>query len=262
MYENNYRNKIDLLFPAVLSELVYLDDRDYMEEKLASMGWELVTVLSFKSTGTYIIVIKKKDFLFVIGRGTEITSIRDIKTDIQIVPIVTDTFEGRVHKGFYSSFSDAILAVKKILIEQAEKEPYLKIYFTGHSLGAALVSLLYVNLHNYSVLRPFLKKCITFGCPKIGDKKFSMNNNFAPDDLIRVVNFNDIVPRRPKLFRLIFGYRHCGIEYYLDRKHVMHIVPSWKKKCCLTIRGIFSRGFIFACVKNHSMAEYIKSITS
>ncbi|KAK9916203.1 hypothetical protein WJX75_010017 [Coccomyxa subellipsoidea] len=85
-------------------------------------------------------------------------------------------------------------------------KPGMKLYVTGHSLGAALASIFTAallvprdtnfNAHNFGVL-------CTFGQPRVGDAKYTINleNALCQDRMdrryMRVVNTDDIVCRMP-----------------------------------------------------------------
>ncbi|KAJ3396815.1 hypothetical protein CcCBS67573_g04944 [Chytriomyces confervae] len=82
------------------------------------------------------------------------------------------------------------------------KEPF--IWFTGHSTGACLASLVLAHLvHAKSplVTHHLIKGCYTFGSPKCGDSEFASAVAKACTAnqivLYRVVNANDIVPSFP-----------------------------------------------------------------
>ncbi|ORY52913.1 alpha/beta-hydrolase [Rhizoclosmatium globosum] len=78
------------------------------------------------------------------------------------------------------------------------------IWFTGHSMGASLATL--VLAHLVHVKHPIIssglvKGCYTFGSPKCGDSKFasSVSKSFTANQIVvyRVVNANDFVPALP-----------------------------------------------------------------
>jgi len=80
--------------------------------------------------------------------------------------------------------------------------PGREIWFTGHSLGAALATLAAARWAGTRGL-------VTFGAPRIGDSAF---RDAASVPTWRVVNNNDAVCRIPP-----WPYRHVGERIYVDR---------------------------------------------
>jgi hypothetical protein len=94
-----------------------------------------------------------------------------------------------------------------------------KVFITGHSLGAALASLMSTNLVNaYSIKNISL---YTFGQPRVGDYNYSVLHDKLVPDSWRVIHKYDIVPHFP--FCLSTGgcnytnkpYHH-GTEVFYD----------------------------------------------
>jgi triacylglycerol lipase len=73
------------------------------------------------------------------------------------------------------------------------------IYLTGHSLGAALATIIYCYA---GTVFPERIKLVTFGCPRIGNQEFT---DQIKGDSIRIVNNNDAVAKLPVPF---WSYRH------------------------------------------------------
>ncbi|KAL7568820.1 hypothetical protein ACA910_007234 [Epithemia clementina (nom. ined.)] len=155
----------------------------------------------------------------------------------------------RVHTGFKKYLLDDIVENKATdvnnaeRIEALEKKKYgqilkhlsdiydyevdgvkvhkdFKLYVTGHSLGAALSTLLAFRLagSNGMIKRniPFPLTCISYASPYVGDRNFSK----AFEELerqgrlrhIRVTNENDVVPVAPP-----GGYVHTGLNIHFLR---------------------------------------------
>jgi len=144
-------------------------------------------------------------FAIVAFRGTEATSPEDILTDVDVRK--TDWKPGgRVHHGFFHAFSDAWKAMPP------PRSPNLRTYFTGHSLGAAIATLVadtFVNGAN----RAQYGGVYTFGSPLVGDRAFvdGFNARHAGKSF-RTVNDQDgvaVVPPR------LVGFRHVDEEHFV-----------------------------------------------
>jgi hypothetical protein len=115
---------------------------------------------------------------------------------------------GRVHKGFAKAFDEVRLDVENALRRIAGR-----VLFTGHSLGAALATLL------ASVRKP---DCLyTFGSPKVGDKDFIDSLNAVSSQ--RYVDCCDLVARMPPD---IFGFAHLGNAHYIDSNRRVTFNPN------------------------------------
>ena len=107
---------------------------------------------------------------------------------------------GRVHEGF-SSALDELLPMVRPAIDGIDCD----ILFTGHSLGAALATLM------ASFRKP--KALYTFGSPRVGDEDFVAS--LSDVEGYRYIDCCDVVARIPPSF---LGYRHHGKRIYIDRQ--------------------------------------------
>jgi hypothetical protein len=163
---------------------------------------------------------------FVAFRGTQIEKPRDILADINALPVAwkdirTDldakpterTDDSRVHRGFakaYFSLRDEIEAWLK-------KNPHSALVLTGHSLGAAMATLMAAD-HAEADL-------VTFGSPRVGDKSFA--SQFDGRLVRRYVDCADGVPDLPPPA----GYRHVCDLVYIDRRgKVREDAPTFRDR--------------------------------
>jgi predicted lipase len=117
------------------------------------------------------------------------------------------TVYGGIHTDFWESYEKLF---KKIIETMHTLNFYDKdIYITGHSRGGALAVLFALdNPYNMNV-----KKLTTFGCPKVGDKKFKESFiNRVKFEVNRYVNYLDVVPTIP-----IWGYSQPVLGIYFDK---------------------------------------------
>ncbi len=118
---------------------------------------------------------------------------------------------GIVHQGF----TQALFAVWKE-VDACLAEIPGPVFYTGHSLGAALATLA-------ATLRP-PHALYTFGSPQIGDKHFAECCQSIP--AYRVVNHRDIVAQLPFSVATILDFRPVGELHYITHHQQMWINPS------------------------------------
>lgn len=127
------------------------------KNRFKKLPQQFTTRYYFCVKNTHAYIFEGKNHLAVVFRGTD--DFYDILHDINI--LFTQTKIGTVHRGFYAAFQ-TIHPIIKHKIETCTK----KIFFTGHSLGAAIATICAAHYINKS---PIL---VTFGSPKIGRKDF------------------------------------------------------------------------------------------
>jgi triacylglycerol lipase len=103
----------------------------------------------------------------------------------------------RVHEGFYSVYES---------LDIDDISPR-KVILCGHSLGAALATLLALD-SDFSTQAVY-----TFGSPRVGDTAFVTVYDRTIPQTFRYVNRYDIVPSLPPSN---LGYKHVGTEFRLN----------------------------------------------
>jgi triacylglycerol lipase len=201
-----------LLF-AELSHLAYFSP-DQIASAVRQIGFEDYEFLTQESAQAY--VFSTKNDCVVVFRGTEPDDINDIKADVDAVLVVAETI-GHVHRGFKREVDRLWEPLEKIL--QNKQKP---LWFTGHSLGGALATI----SAGRCVLSPIPSSpegLFTFGSPRVGNRRFI---NFVKLNHLRWVNNNDIVTRLPPRW---LGYRHAGVEYYMNAYGKIRCYSPWRK---------------------------------
>jgi triacylglycerol lipase len=200
------------------STLVY-SNPEFVQKTFVRAG--LPTVRFFDGQSTQCFVASNNDFIIVTFRGTE-TRVRserpdylDVVYDLLIVVriwLVPSESGGSVHGGFNQALDEVwwdrkqegrqVAGLKSYLDElSAQKER--PVWFTGHSLGAALATL---AADRYGKSRGLY----TFGSPRVGDIEFRTRFKTT---YYRFVNDDDIVTRVPPE---VLGYRHVGNRIFID----------------------------------------------
>jgi hypothetical protein len=151
-------------------------------------------------------VFKIKDHTVFSFKGS--SDFFDFITDIRFLECHPEhNIPGKTHSGFASVLFDNINddihipRINKVLTEiDIIDNIQTPVYFTSHSLGSGISTILWSYLKNNDEYSHLNIKNITFGCPRVGNFKFSKTIK----NTIRFVNKNDIVPNLP----LPIGYTH------------------------------------------------------
>lgn len=136
--------------------------------------------------------------LYLVFRGTQITGSIDFAQewveDAISLPLVK-LGSGHVHLGFYEAWAALRQSVQKALdevsgpivdIEAVVAAHTGQLTITGHSLGAAIATLCWVELGG---------ELLTLASPRVGDPDFA--KSLWDGQTVRVINEPDIVPNVP-----------------------------------------------------------------
>lgn len=171
----------------LISSLMY--DHKEEELKLKSELDELNNaklVETFDSEGTQAILVETDSFYILAFRGTEATSLNDIKADANAITTKCVT-AGSVHSGFKNAFETVEADIVNTLNDLEEKKPLM---ITGHSLGGALATIAAKRLS----FKNGIGACYTFGSPRVGDSEWIST---IKTPIYRIVNAADAVTMLP-----------------------------------------------------------------
>lgn len=220
----------DHLIAAELSAIVY--SKPLVAEKRAmSLGLKGV---SFVEVGDTQALIAGK---FVAFRGTE--SFGDIRDDLRAGK-KSWRFGGKVHTGFFEAFH-------RIRGSLRLPEDFV---FVGHSLGGAIATL---------AASYFKANAITFGCPRVGNRRF-VRSLAKYSNVVRYVNNNDAVTRIPPAF---LGFIHtpgCHLITW-NGLEIIHNPSAWcrfKDRVVGRWKDIGKLGTDGA--KDHRMDNYLSAL--
>jgi len=234
-----------LLF-AKLAQIAYLDEKS-VKKHAKRMGFTTVEFYNVAGAQTYRFM--NKEDLVIACRGTEPTEFNDIKADMNAIPVVAETVS-RVHKGFKAEVDELWPMVLEDLQRKANDKK--KIWFCGHSLGAAMATIMASRCHLYPDVEP-VQELYTYGSPRVGWKGYVNSLGVTHH---RWKNNNDIVTTVPLA---IMGYVHHGELHYLNAYGNVRKPTGWqlfKDK----LRGMW-RGIKQGKVDNfsdHGMALYVQ----
>ena len=139
-------------------------------------------------------------------RGTQPESLHDILVDVSILPVRWNG-DAWVHLGFRKALESILPGIERWI--GARQISSLTV--TGHSLGAALATLLAAS-HSHAEL-------VTFGSPRVGNAAFA--HSFEGRTMRRYVNCIDIVTSLP-----VAPYVHLGGRRYIDPDGGIHETDS------------------------------------
>jgi len=196
----------------------------YAEEDFATpifQGAGFTEIKFFSGNSTQCYVVSNDDFLILVFRGTEVRPrpddpnflniIEDILTDADALLGPVDSGQvGKVHQGFKKALDEVWDRGENSLYKYIKNKDNGKrtLWFTGHSLGAALATLAAQRYGNGVRL-------YTYGSPRVGDMAFK---NAFPLKNYRFVNDRDIVTRIPP--RPL--YQHVGECEFIDSHGSIH----------------------------------------
>ena len=268
---------------ASLSKLINLLSYDSEEEKeklkadLNILNMKIEKL--FDSNGTQAMIVSNDKFYVLAFRGTEPTSIKDIKADMRATTMQCES-GGKIHTGFNNAFAEVHIELQKYLDSLEEEKP---LFITGHSLGGALATVATKKLtHKYGIAG-----CYTYGSPRVGDEEW-MDSIKTP--IYRLVNSADPVTMLPPgaditntiawlskfipyvgrsvrtyLLSNFSGYYHAG-----DMRYITNVTAGNYKDAHLLYHVSFMRrirayGFNIASFKaipsDHSITVYRKKLS-
>jgi hypothetical protein len=214
------RPKTDAELCAWMALLAYCDqfpnfafDQDKITQRLGPMGFKPLGFFESKgherNGGTHCFVafhddaVKENKLAVVAFRGTDRDDPTDLLDDVEAL-LVPWSGTAKVFKGWRDAFEE----VRQGLLPAVQKID-CRLLVTGHSLGAALATVL------ASIEAP--NALYTIGSPRVGDHDFVALLSGVND--FRYVDCCDIVTQLPPAF---LGYAHLGDPLYIDRnRHVI-----------------------------------------
>ena len=158
--------------------------------------------------------------LFIAFRGS--VNIQNWIDNIQISKInpYSDNSIG-VEKGFYKAYNYVKPDLFDNLSLLAKKYGTRNILITGHSLGAAMATLM---TYDIIILFPTytVTHLVTFGSPRVGNHEFvqSFNQRYS-NVYYRITHYYDMVPHVPEEF---MGYSHVSNEIWYNEDNTDFII--------------------------------------
>ncbi len=200
-------SRSNALWLAELSRLMYRHDTEEnipppqptRTSFLANAGFRQRQFFLSRETDTQAMLAEfagTSPFAVLVFRGTE-QVLKDFITDLEIGQLALAGNKKDVHEGFREALDSVWSEIASALARLT-----CPVFYTGHSLGAALATL--------AATRLAPKAVYTFGSPRVGNQAFADSLVNAP--LYRVVDDEDVVTTVPPES---LGFRHAGTEYRL-----------------------------------------------
>ena len=195
------------LWLAELSRLVYRHDREEDDPPpqptrtgfLQRAGFAQRHFFVAQETGTQAMLVEcdgAAPFAVLVFRGTE-QEPKDFIADLEVGLPPFEQAEIGVHAGFRKALDSVWNEVHAALSELD-----CPVFYTGHSLGAALATL--------AAARRAPRAVYTFGSPRVGNRVFV--ESLARVPVYRIVDDEDLVATVPSE---ALGFRHAGVEQRL-----------------------------------------------
>jgi hypothetical protein len=253
-------------------------ERAALADQLRALRLELLE--TFDAEGTQAILVGAEGFVALAFRGTEATSVADIRADARAT-IRHDPSGGRVHSGFHDAYEAVARSVGDRLAQADVREKPL--FVTGHSLGGALATLAAARLADHP---GGVAACYTFGSPRVGDEDWVARRR---DPVHRVVNAADGVTMLPPgdvpvtilgwlvtlipvvgdelsrgLVHRFAGYLHCGSMRYLTNcppGDYAGVRILWSVSLFYRLKGFLHRANpLRRFLADHSIAVYRRKL--
>jgi triacylglycerol lipase len=207
-----------------------------LQAALAAHGLHDVTGFDDGAGGQGFGCVDGQGLAYIAFRGTQPDETRDLLVDAKVWLIDWDG-PGKVHRGFWQSFSRLLPQIRSWLARHDQA----RLVLTGHSLGAALATLM-AGLYRESEL-------VTFGSPRVGDGDFAAS--FAGRMVRRYVDCADLVTKVPPL-----PYRHLEGECYIDRNgQIAASAPGMLVRLFDQIRGGAAFQIRYLTAENRNLAR-------
>lgn len=193
---------------AHCAKWAYLNEADIKNKVTTELGLTKFRFIHVSISDTEVFVAGDDKKIIVAFRGTEPTKLKDVITDVKFSLVYGPL--GKVHSGFIQSLNSCWREVALTIRQFHDNNQTL--WFTGHSLGAALATLAVAKMVEFGYP---VNGLYTFGQPRVGEQRFVDNlNKEMSNSYFRFVNNNDAVTRVPLR---TMGYHHAGVFMYFDK---------------------------------------------
>ena len=148
------------------------------------------------------------EVIFVVFRGSE--NIQNWVTDMDLRKAPYSLCDGcEAHEGFLRTTGSVIQSVRDEAERLLHLFPTFKLIVTGHSLGAAIATLVAVDLQAYFCHALVLM--YNFGSPRVFNLFAAVDVSYQLKNKFRFTHLNDMIPHFPFIMQ---NYEHISGEYY------------------------------------------------
>jgi Lipase (class 3) len=198
---------------AELSRLAYVrfeeGGKDALTAALAHLGFRAPYCIDDPATNSQAFcTISANGTPYIAFRGTQADKAEDIFSDMRFW-VVRWEGAGLVHRGFLRAY----VAIRQEIEDWLSQQQNKACVVTGHSLGAALATLMAAQQEQAEL--------VIFGSPRVGTA--ALSEMFTGKLVRRYVDCADIASRVPPPI----AYQHIGAMTYIDRLGVVQAtMPS------------------------------------
>jgi triacylglycerol lipase len=238
---------------AMASQLAY-ENAATIDATVKKWGFKQSTFIAtpddseLDTPDTQLFLASNDEMVLVAFRGTG--NLNDWITDADVKMAKTEL--GLVHDGFWSALDPVWKPLQDAIAQHQNQAQSL--WFTGHSLGAALATLAVAAMR--LELKP-IHGLYTFGSPRAGSLDFT--DRFDQDFggfTFRYVNNSDVVTRVPTRE---MGYSHVGTSLTFDADGAVHADMHFWNKFLERMKGDLNE-FLhgkFALFNDHAIQNYV-----
>ena len=137
------------------------------------------------------------------------------KNNLDLPSFMVENKDIKIHEGFFIMYDEMVTPIMDTI--KTYYKQGMQICITGHSLGAAVSTILGATLKSVGYDNVIV---YAFGSPRVGNETFTDYINGIHLPLFRIVNTEDVVPQIPlpvspnlQQFDNPSFYSHCGVEH-------------------------------------------------
>lgn len=238
----------------------------------AAQKWGFKRSRAFSQSETQAFVMANEQIIITAFRGTEPNVLKDVLTDAKAALVPAPNNQGKIHKGFGKALNDVYGQISQTIVNEFQDNGQ-SLWFTGHSLGAALATLAAREFQLETGRFP--QGIYTFGQPRTGNLAFAQAfDSQLQSVMFRFVNNNDVVPHLPpdvlfnnKLVKnltpaALRDFKHVGQLRYFDSAGNLLNDASWWDRAKEVVRGAISDLSKLGpdAIKDHKMENYLKNL--
>jgi triacylglycerol lipase len=184
------------------SDFAYAKDVQRIEKQTTRWGFPKTNFKFFDKGGTQGFAIANDETVIFAFRGTEPDELNDVLADADI-DLTNGPFGALIHRGFVRALNNVATFVDRRM-RKYKRSGTRSVWFTGHSLGAALATLAAASLLDTD---EEVAGLYTFGSPRVGNRAFVRSLNAKLKNHYRMVYGKDFVTRvAPRALK----YAHAG----------------------------------------------------
>lgn len=193
-------SRVNALWLAELSRLVYrhdIEEEDLPPQPtrtrfLKNAGFQQRHFFGSQNTQAMLVEsVTAPAFAVLVFRGTE-QNVSNLITDLEFGILPLNQNAVGMHQGFRKALDSVWNSIERQLAALT-----CPVFYTGHSLGAALATL--------AALRHAPRAVYTFASPRVGNEAFAASFGSLP--VFRIVDDEDVLTSLPPE---ILGFRHVG----------------------------------------------------